>query len=119
MKKYQLIQLSFLLFLLMPLRLSAQEDITGLWKGALYDDSTRQYLPYEIVISGDGNKLTGYSYTVFKGAKGDEIGVKKIWIKRKDDKIIIEDIYLVTNTYAVAVSKQVRKRMDLMLTIQD
>src|SRR5579862_5504854 len=107
MKKNKFIKIIFFLLFLLPLRSLAQEDITGLWKGTLYNDTTKEYLPYEIAISDDNGKLSGYSYTVFKGAKGDEIGIKTIYIKRKEDKIIIEDIELISNTYTVSVSKKV------------
>jgi hypothetical protein len=119
MKKHELLQLMFLIFFILPLYLLAQDDITGLWKGTLYDDTTKEYLPYEIAISKDNRNLTGYSYTVFKGYTGDEIGVKTIWIKRKKDKIIIEDVDLIANTYRVAVSKRVRKLINLTLTVKD
>ena len=80
----------FLLVLLLPVQLFAQ-DITGLWKGELYVDSTKKYLPYEISISEAKGKLIGYSHITFEENRKQEIGVRDIKIKRKDDKIIIED----------------------------
>ena len=41
------------------------QDITGLWKGTMYNDSTKQSLPYEIFITKDNGKLTGYSHSWF------------------------------------------------------
>jgi hypothetical protein len=119
MKKYGFIILTWLFFFMLPFRLLAQEDISGLWKGTLYDDTTKEYLLYEIAISNHRGKLTGYSYTVFKGSAGDEMGVKTICIRRKEDKVIIEDVALIDNTYKVAVSNRVRKRIDLTLTVKD
>ena len=49
----------FLIFLL-PLKLFAQ-DITGVWTGTLYNDTTKQYLKYELAISEYDGKLSGYS----------------------------------------------------------
>jgi len=119
MKNYKLIEWGIQLFLFMPLYLTAQEDITGVWKGTLYDDSTQQYLPYEVAISNNKGELSGYSYTLFKNDSVEDMGIKKIWIKRKKDNILIEDIYLLTNTYTVPFPKYVSKRIDLMLTIND
>src|SRR5258706_3822967 len=117
MKKNSFIKIIFFLFLFSPLRSLAQEDITGLWKGTLYNDTTKEYLPYEIAVSDDNGKLSGYSYTVFKGSKGDEIGIKTIYIKRKEGKIIIEDIDLISNTYSISVSKKVRKLINIVLSV--
>jgi hypothetical protein len=123
MKKNKLLKLIGALLFFVPLHLFAQQetiDITGLWKGQLYNDTTKQYLSYEIAISDDDGKLTGYSYTVFKGDKGDETGVKTIKVKRLGDKIIIEDISLIDNSYIVESSvKRVRKLMTLTLTVKD
>ncbi len=119
MKKQKFTKLIFILFYLLPLHLLAQEDITGLWKGSLFNDTTKQYLPYEIAISNNDGKLTGYSYTIFKGGKGDEIGIKTIRIKRKKDKIIIEDVDLISNTYTIDVPKKVRKLIELTLAMKD
>jgi len=120
MKKDKLLKLICSLLFFLPFHSFAQQDITGLWKGQLYNDTTKQYLYYELVISDDKGKLSGYSYTVFKGDKGDETGVKTVKVKIKDDKIIIEDISLIDNTYIVDVSvKKVRKLATLTLTVKD
>ena len=120
MKKNKTLKLLCILFFLSPLHLFAQQDLTGLWKGKLYNDTTKEYLFYELAISNDNGKLTGYSYTVFKGANGDEIGVKTIKVKRVNDKIIIEDISLINNTYAAdAPTKKVRKLLTVTLTDKD
>src|ERR1700733_11821913 len=100
MKKNKTLKLLSILFFLSPLHLFAQQDLTGLWKGKLYNDTTKEYLFYELAISDDNGKLTGYSYTIFKGEKGDEVGVKTIKVKKVNGKIIIEDISLIDNTYA-------------------
>jgi len=50
------------------LKLSAQQeaDITGLWRGFMYNDTTRLNYRYEIAISENGKgKLIAYSHTYF------------------------------------------------------
>ena len=88
MKRQLFNKLSILLFLL-PLQVLGQSvpveepDITGVWKGELYNDTTQKYLPYEIAISEEKGKLTGYTYTLFDIDGKQELGVKKVKIKRK------------------------------------
>ena len=43
----------------------AYADITGLWKGTMYNDTTKLNYRYEIAISENKGKLSGYSHTYF------------------------------------------------------
>ncbi len=110
---------------LVPICLFAQtdkpteQDITGLWKGSLYNDSSKKFLPYEIAISEEKGKLTGYSYTLFEDSGKREIGVKRIKIKRKGGEVIIEDIEMISNTFSVAPPKKVKVQSILALYISD
>ena len=62
--KYKRSMKFLFIFFLLPLKLFSQ-DITGVWTGTLYNDTTKQYLKYQLAISEDGKKLNGYSYTIF------------------------------------------------------
>lgn len=117
MKKQSSIQ--FLLFLfLIPCTLSAQ-DITGLWKGSIYNDTTQKVLYYEIAISESNGKYSGYSYTIFDVDSKKEIGVKKIGVKKNKDEIIIEDLDLISNTYSAPPPKGIRQLSKLILSEDD
>ncbi|MEI9935483.1 MAG: hypothetical protein WDM71_11685 [Ferruginibacter sp.] len=108
MKKYRLFALPCIVFFFST-HLFAQ-DITGLWKGRLYDDTVKQYIPYEIAISESNGKLNGYSYAIIKGEKGDETSLKSIKIKKKEEnKFEIEDDDIVSSSYFVPPSKRVKK----------
>lgn len=98
---------------------SAAEDITGLWKGTMYNDTTRQYLKYEIAISENRGKLSGYSHTYFILNDKEYHGVKRVRVKRKDGKIIVEDLELIANNYPVPPAKGVRQLDVLDLEIKD
>ena len=97
----------------------AEQDITGLWKGSLFNDSTKKFLPYEIAISEEKGKLTGYSYTLFEDSGKKEIGVKRIKIKKKDGEVIIEDVEMISNNFSVAPPKKVRVQSILALYVSD
>ena len=114
------------LALIFPAILQAQEittsnaDITGLWKGTLYNDTTRTYYRYEIAISEEKKgKYTGYSHTWFLVDDQQYYGVKKIKIKRSGDKIITEDATLIANNYPEAPAKGVRQLNVLTLAFID
>ncbi|MEO7445023.1 MAG: hypothetical protein ABIT96_04465 [Ferruginibacter sp.] len=107
-----------LLFLFLPC-IGFGQDITGLWQGTLFNDTTHQYYKYEIGISqNERGKLTGFSHTWFLLDDKQYYGVKKLRISRANDgKIIIEDNGLISNNYPVSPAKHVRQLNVLTLTI--
>lgn len=111
-------RLGILFCLLFPLQLFAQ-DITGLWKGVLYNDTTQKLLRYEIAISQKRKKLYGYSYTFFIYEDKVYQGLKKVKIKKENDKIIIEDDGLIAHNYPIPPNKNVRQLNVLTLLIED
>ena len=107
----------FLIFLL-PLKLLAQ-DITGVWTGTLYNDTTKQYLRYELAISEYNGKLSGYSHTIFVIDSVENIGVKSIKIKKSGDDYLVEDDKLIYNNYTEPPAKGVKTYSELVLSETD
>lgn len=101
------------------LKLSAQQDVTGLWKGFMYNDTTQQNYRYEIAISEEKGKLVGYSHTYFILDDKEYHGVKKLKIRRDGDDIITEDIDLIVHNYPIAPNKGVHQLNSLILKIKD
>ena len=86
------------------------QDITGLWKGTMFNDSTQKSLPYEIYISKDNGKYSGYSYSWFIVNGKEYYGVKKLKVNiAKDGKVVIVDAALIDNNYPVTPDKNVRQ----------
>lgn len=84
------------------------QDITGLWKGTMYNDSTKQSLDYEIVISKVKGKLTGFSHTSYVINDKKYYGIKKISVRvAKDGKIVFQDAKLLENNYDNQQNKNV------------
>ena len=84
------------------------QDITGLWKGTMYNDSTHQSLEYEIMISKQKGKLIGYSHTSYLVGSTKYYGVKKINVRvAKDGKIVMQDAKWLENNYPGEQSKNV------------
>ena len=103
---------------LSPLFIFSQ-DITGLWKGSMYNDVTKQSLPYELLIKKEKNKYTGFSYTRFIVAGEECYGIKKVKVSiAKDGKIVILDNGLLKNTYPI-LDKKIKQLNVLNLVNQD
>jgi hypothetical protein len=109
--------------LFLPFQLLAQSsedrDVTGLWKGFIYNDTTQQNMRYEIAISESKGKLYGYSHTYFILDDKQYHGVKKLKVKRDGDKIVTEDDELIIHNYPVAPAKGVHQQNKLVLEIKD
>ena len=85
----------------------AYADITGLWKGTMYNDTTQLNYRYEIAISENKGKLSGYSHTYFILNDKEYHGVKKIKIKREGNEVITQDVELIVNNYPIKPPKGV------------
>jgi len=94
--------------LLLPLATSAQ-DITGLWKGTLYNDTTKETLRFEVGISEEKGKLIGFSHTFIQHEDKLYFAIKKIKLRKKDGKIIIEDLDMIANSSPITPPKGVYK----------
>ena len=81
-----------------------------MWTGTIYNDATRKYIPYEIAISENKGKFSGFSHTIFIGENNrQETGIKLLKIKKKSGKILIEDDGLIYNNYAEPAPKGVKQ----------
>jgi hypothetical protein len=107
------------LCLLLPLQLLAQngadsaKDITGLWKGTVITPELN--LPYELVITRRNGILSGYSHTTFT-VRGEEIvSVKKVSVRFKNDKIIVEDEDMLFNNFKEEAPRKIKQTNKLTL----
>ncbi|MEO5650077.1 MAG: hypothetical protein ABIR03_09155 [Ginsengibacter sp.] len=110
------------LFFLFPLQLLAQpgtKDITGVWTGSLYNDTTKQFIHYELAISEYKGKLSGYSHTTFIIDSIKNIGVKAVKIKNQKGLITVEDEKLIDNNYTAPPAKGVRTFISFILSEND
>jgi hypothetical protein len=84
------------------------QDITGLWKGTMHNDTTQKTLPYEVVITKENGKYTGYTYSWFSISGKDYFGIKKVKVRiAKDGRIVIQDASLLENNYPEQPAKDV------------
>jgi hypothetical protein len=93
------------------------QDITGLWKGTLYNDSTKQYLDYEIVISKEAKTYSAFSHTWFLVNGQKYYGIKKLDVHIADDgKVVIKDEKLLENNYPILFTQNVQQLNVLDIT---
>ncbi|MFM6926354.1 MAG: hypothetical protein ACKOU7_12685 [Ferruginibacter sp.] len=84
------------------------QDITGLWKGTMYNDSTKQSLDYEIVVTKVKGKLTGFSRTSYNLNNQNYFSIKKIDVRiARDGKIVFQDAKMVVNNYPDQQNKNI------------
>lgn len=106
-------------FFLLSGNLLHAQDITGLWKGTLYNDSNRLTYHYEIAISEEKNHLYGFSHTWFILNDKQYYGVKKLKVRKMKGKIVTEDDGLIAHNYPVKPAKNVKQINILELTESD
>jgi len=86
------------------------QDISGLWKGSIHNDSTNKTLDYEVFIMKNNGKYSGVSHTWFQVGDKKYFGIKKVQVRKaKDGKIVIQDGDLIANDYPGDAPKKVRQ----------
>ena len=110
------------LFLLIPALSFAQtsaKNITGVWKGEFYVDSTKKTYPFQLTISEDKGKLTGYSRIAFEEKGIMQVVFRDHKISVTDNSIVIEDDNQLSKASSISQPKEVKKTMVLTLTVMD
>lgn len=97
----------FIILFLLPVTVYSQ-DISGLWSGYLYNDTTRKYLPYELTISENKDKSTGYSHVIILIDSIENVAVKTVQIRKRNGKIFVEDEAFIYNNFIQSPPKGVR-----------
>ena len=114
-----------LLFMLIPFHLLAQnnellpKDLSGVWAGYMYNDTTRLTNDFEFAVSENSGRLNGYTYTIFLIDGKKNIGVKSVKIKERKDVLIVEDEKLINDNYDAPPAKGVRTFIELHFSVSD
>lgn len=97
-----------LLLLLFPSGVAAQ-DVSGVWTGYMYNDTTHQQLQFELAINRDKKKLSGFSHITFTGDDHvRNIGVKSVDIREKEGHYYVVDDKFIYNNYSEPPAKGVK-----------
>ena len=95
------------------------QEITGVWKGELFVDSTKKYHPFELTISENKGKYTGYSRISFEENGIRQVVFRDHTIKYKDGLVLVEDDNQLAKASSVSQPREVKKVMILTLTTLD
>ncbi|MGN6530464.1 MAG: hypothetical protein ACTHK0_01765 [Ginsengibacter sp.] len=98
---------------------TSSQNLSGVWIGTMYNDTTRQNIHYELAINELHSKVDGYSHTTFIIDGIKNIGVKEVKIKMKNDQFYIVDEKFVYNNYSEPPAKGVKMSSDLILSEND
>ncbi len=98
---------------------SFSQDLAGVWTGKIYNDTTHQYIPFQLAINESNGKASGFSHTTFIFDSLTNIGVKSVKIKVKNNQVIIEDEKFIYNDFAEPPPKGVKMFAFLTLSKSD
>lgn len=115
--KSTFIKLIFIVFLF-PFHAFSQ-DISGVWTGYIYNDTTHKNIQYELAINEPDGKSGGFSHTTFVVDSIKNIGVKTVKIKMKDDHIFIVDDKFIYNNYSEPPRDVVKMYSSLVFSAND
>ena len=121
MKNKYFISLVFLFYFGFGFSVNAQSpfDAAGVWTGHLYNDTTKQFIPFELAISNQNGQLSGYTYTVFIVDSVANVGVKEVTIKNKNGSLNVKDKKLIDDNYTAAPAKGVYTTIELQHSEND
>ena len=111
-------RVGILIFFLFPFRCFSQ-DISGVWVGNMYNDTTQQTIHYELAINDVNGKTNGFSHTTFIIDRVKNIGVKEVKVKEKKDRVFVEDEKFVFDNYTEPSAKGVKMYSFLTLSHND
>ncbi|RYY39790.1 MAG: hypothetical protein EOO08_08955 [Chitinophagaceae bacterium] len=88
---------------------ASAQDMSGLYVGSLYNDTTKLTQQYELAITQDGDKVRGHAYTTFTLDNRFYFGFRKVRGRVKDDKLFIEEDDLIENNFPSPPAKGIRR----------
>lgn len=90
--------ISYVLIAFLFPTISFSQDISGVWTGHIYNDTTRTNIHYELAINESDGKASGYSHTTFVFDTVATVAVKTVKIKIKQDRIeVVDDKFIYDN----------------------
>ncbi len=111
-------RVGILLFFLFPLKCFSQ-DISGVWVGYMYNDTTQQTIHYELAINHVNGKTSGFSHITFIIDSVKNIGVKEVKVRVKDEHVYVEDEKFLYDDYTEPAAKGVKMFSFLTLSKND
>ena len=98
-----------LLLLLCGFAAPAQQVVSGLYTGQLYNDTLKQTQNYELALSEYRGKISGWAYVTFTANDTFYYGIRRIKGVHSGNQIILEDEEHVANNFPESPAKKVKR----------
>jgi hypothetical protein len=85
------------------------QNISGLYKGTVTNDSTKKTLNYELALSEYRDKITGYAYTTYIVNDSFYYSIKRVSATKKNNELIVEEEKMLVNNFPESRAKKVRQ----------
>lgn len=84
------------------------QNTTGIWKGTMYDDTTKLYMPCEIVITEKNGFVSGYSYVTHEQDGKQVQLLKKIKLNFRGNNLGFDDMVVLLGDSSFPEAKQTK-----------
>jgi hypothetical protein len=99
----------YLIILLLFGYSAGAQDLSGLYTGSLYNDTTKLTQQYELAITQNGSKVSGHAYTTFTLNDRFYFGYREVKGAVRDGKLFIEESDLIDNNFPSPPPKGIRR----------
>lgn len=88
---------------------STAQNISGLYSGTLYNDTTKQTQVYQLALSEYRGKITGYAYATFIVHDTFYYSIRRVKATRQKDELVVEDVAMLVNNFPEGPNKGVHR----------
>ena len=85
------------------------QNVSGLYSGTLYNDTTKQTQIYELALSDYRGKVTGYAYATFIANDTSYYSIRRVRGAKKGGNLVVEDGEMIANNFPNGPDKGVRR----------
>jgi hypothetical protein len=107
------------LALLLACLTTAAQNVSGLYTGTVYNDTTKITQSYEVALSEYKGKITGYAYTTFVLNDTFYYGIRRVRAFKRNNELVIEDQEMLAHNSPVPPNKGVRRLTVIPMNGQD
>jgi hypothetical protein len=98
----------------------AQQILSGIYSGSMYNDTTKILTKYELALSEYRGKVMGYSYNTFIVNDTFYYGIRRVkGYKNEKNELVLTDEELLANNFPESPAKRVRRTATFPLAQED
>jgi hypothetical protein len=98
----------------------AQQILSGIYSGSMYNDTTKMLQKYELALSEYRGKVMGYSYVTFVVNDTFYYGIRRVkGYKNDKNELVLTDEELLANNFPESPAKRVRRTAIFPLAQED